>query len=138
MLTTDKAMSKDFEFDKIGKRMPYTTPNGFFEHLEDDIWEKIKDDSKKQEDNHPAITTEKHCVKQLSRPRILVRTIIAVAASIVIAFVVQANLSKPNDVSISDVDRAFSQLTTDDQTYLLDVYQDDVFIDETTEQAFQE
>lgn len=138
MLTTNKTMSKEFEFDKIGKRMPYTTPNGFFEHLEDNIWEKIKDDSKKQEEIHPAITTEKHFVRQLSKPRILVRSIIAVAASIVIAFVVRANLPKPNNASIGDVDRAFSQLTTDDQTYLLDVYQDDIFIDETTDQAFQE
>ena len=70
MLTINKAMSKEFEFDKIGKRMPYTTPNGFFEHLEDNIWEKIKDDSKKQEEIHPAITTEKHFVRQLSKPRI--------------------------------------------------------------------
>ena len=31
-------INKEFDFDKIGKRMPYTTPEGFFNNLEDDIW----------------------------------------------------------------------------------------------------
>lgn len=58
------------------------------------------------------------------------RSIIAVAASVTLVFIVNMNFSKQATVSIKDVDNAFSQLSTDDQAYLLDVYQDDVFINE--------
>ena len=31
-------MEKEFDFNRIGKRMPYTTPEGFFNKMEADIW----------------------------------------------------------------------------------------------------
>ena len=44
-------MNKDFDFDKVGKRMPYTTPDGFFDKLEDDIWKEVKNDSQEKQNN---------------------------------------------------------------------------------------
>ena len=108
-------MNKEFDFDKIGKQMPYTTPDGFFDQLEEDIWKEVKNDSQEEK---PA------------KLRILMRTMIAMAASIALLFVINMNFSKPASASINDVDQAFSQLTTDDQAYLLSIYQEDVFINE--------
>ena len=108
-------MNKEFDFDNIGKQMPYTTPDGFFDHLEEDIWKEVKNDCQKEK---PA------------KMRILMRSMIAVAASIAMLLVVNMNFSKPASASVNDVDQAFSQLTTDDQAYLLNIYQEDVFINE--------
>ncbi len=108
-------MNKEFDFAKIGKQMPYTTPDGFFDQLEEDIWKEVKNDCQKEK---PA------------KLRFLMRGMIAVAASIALLLVVNMNFSKPASASVNDVDQAFSQLTTDDQAYLLSVYQEDVFINE--------
>lgn len=41
-------MEKDFDFDKIGKQMPYTTPEGFFEDVQQRITQRINDRKKKR------------------------------------------------------------------------------------------
>ncbi len=33
---------KEFDFNNIGKRLPYTTPQGFFERVTDDTLQKVK------------------------------------------------------------------------------------------------
>ena len=37
-------MEKDFDFNSIGKRMPYQVPDGFFDQLEKDVWKEIKEE----------------------------------------------------------------------------------------------
>ena len=37
-------MSKDFDFNRIGKRLPYTTPEGFLDDMEKQVWERVKDE----------------------------------------------------------------------------------------------
>lgn len=58
------------------------------------------------------------------------RNVITLAASVALVLIVNINLPKQTTISMNDVDKAFSQLSTDDQAYLLSVYQDDVFINE--------
>lgn len=107
-------MNKEFDFDKMYKRVPYTTPDGFFDKLEEDIWKEVKDDY--------LGTTHKL--------RIAMRCVLALAASVVVAFIINMNFTKQDTATLTDVDQAFCQLATDDQAYLLNVYQDDVFINE--------
>ncbi len=123
-------MNKEFDFDHIGKRMPYTTPNEFFDQLEDDIWREMKDDFKNEEEGNAAAAEKPQVGRKSAKLHIFMRSAIAVAASIAVLFVIGINFSKSDETSINDVDQAFSQLTTDDQTYLLSVYQEDVFINE--------
>ena len=126
-------MNKDFDLDKAEKQMPYTTSEDFFDKLEENIWKEIKDDylAEKPKEHAPQVLQlgySAHC--KTSKSRFIMRSIIAVAASATLVFIVNMNFSKQATVSINDVDNAFSQLSTDDQAYLLDVYQDDVFINE--------
>jgi len=125
-------MNKEFDFDKMGKRVPYTTPDGFFDKLEEDIWKEVKDDylgSTPEKEVLP-MTAEESKAKKPHRLRIAMRCVLALAASVVIAFIINMNFTKQDTATINDVDQAFSQLTTDDQAYLLNIYQDDVFINE--------
>lgn len=115
--------SKDF--NNIGKRMPYHTPEGFFDTLEDNIWQEVKTDFQEKKD-----TEKKPVERKKIRLSVVMRSALAVAASIALVVVVSVKLYKPADTSFSEVDQAFSQLTTDDQAYLLNVYQEDIFINE--------
>lgn len=126
-------MNKDFDLDKADKQMPYTTSEDFFDKLEENIWKEIKDDylAEKPQEHAPQVLPLGHSAhRKASKAHLVMRSIIAVAASVALVFIVNMNFSKQATVSINDVDNAFSQLSTDDQAYLLNVYQDDVFINE--------
>lgn len=126
-------MNKDFDLDKADKQMPYTTSEDFFDKLEENIWKEVKDDylAEKPKENVPIVLPLGASVhSRISKSRLVMRSIIAVAASVVLVFIVNMNFFRQTTVSINDVDNAFSQLSTDDQAYLLNVYQDDIFINE--------
>ncbi len=120
----------EFDFNHIGKRMPYTTPDGFFDQLEDNIWKEVKNDCQEKENGNTVVMKTRQAGRKSAKTYLLIRSLIAVAASIALLLIVHMNFSKTDSVSANDVDQAFSQLTTDDQAYLLSVYQDDVFINE--------
>lgn len=123
-------MNRDFDFDNAGKRMPYTTPDGFFDKLEEDIWIEVKNDCREKEAGKPVVPAEKQTHRKPFKWRILTGSAVAVAASIALALVVNMHFSTTSHTPPSGVDQAFSQLSIDDQAYLLDIYQDDVFINE--------
>ncbi len=123
-------MNKEFDFGHVGKRMPYTTPDGFFANLEEDIWNEVKNDSREEGDSPAAMSETPQAGRKSKKMRIVMRSAIAAAASIVLLFAVGMNFFKSSEVTVNDVDQAFSQLTTDDQAYLLNVYQADIFIQE--------
>ena len=99
-------MESNFDFNKIGKRMPYTTPDGCFDSLETDILKRSKTKSHKS----------------------VIITLSSLAAAACIASVVLLSdiFDKPQ-VGIENVDTAFASLSEQDQDFLLDVYSDDVF-----------
>ena len=101
-------MDKDFDFDKIGKRMPYTVPDGFFEKLEDRIAREAK--------------------PRKNRGVTIALSSIAAAACVASAVMISGIFNKPETNGIESVDKAFAQLSEQDQDYLLSVYNDDVFI----------
>ena len=41
-------MNKDFDFNEIGKRMPYRTPEGFFENAKADILKRAGEEKKRR------------------------------------------------------------------------------------------
>lgn len=112
-------MNDKFSFDKVGKRMPYSVPDDFFIKMEDNILEEIKGDTPKP----LGIKKKKRPVMQLLIPFALT------AAAAIAAFLVldiRTSSSRQQD-NMQDVEQAFTKLSTSDQTYLLSLYQDDVF-----------
>ena len=109
-------MKEKFDFDRIGKRMPYTTPDGFFDDMENSVMQ---------------------CIKQEVRPLKPKRNLqlwYSLAGGLVaasIALLVVFNLL-PHDSSNSfeDVEKAFANLSSSDQDYLFTTYQYDLFMNE--------
>lgn len=129
-----------FDFKQVGKRMPYTTPDGFFKDMEKNILEAVKDDTPQ------AVKIQPQSVKVQPKKRPVFKMIwaaaIAVAASVAVLLVLNIDFSaadsslasshssQPSQAKsdLEQVDQAFAQLSEADQAYLLDVYQENVFL----------
>lgn len=136
-----------FDFKQVGRRMPYTTPDGFFKDMEKNILEAVKDDTPQAVNIQPqAVTNQPQAVKVQPKKRPVFNMIwaaaIAVAASVAVLLVLNIDFSaadsslasshssQPSQAKsdLEQVDQAFAQLSEADQAYLLDVYQEDVFL----------
>lgn len=136
-----------FDFKQVGKRMPYTTPDGFFKDMEKNILEAVKDDTPQAVKIQPqSVKVQPQSVKVQPKKRPVFKMIwaaaIAVAASVAVLLVLNIDFSaadsslasshssQPSQAKsdLEQVDQAFAQLSEADQAYLLDVYQGDVFL----------
>ena len=107
-------MEQNYDFNNIGKKMPYTVPDGFFDQLEKQVMNEVK-----------AEPAQKKSAKTI---RIAIRTLLAVAACIALFLIVKKTLPQDSDATIDDftsVELAFNNLSTEDQDYLLEVYQEE-------------
>ena len=118
--------SEKFDFDKVGKRMPYSTPEDFFKDMETNILEAVKNDT-------PKPVKVEHKKRPLMR--VMWTAMLAVAASVAVFLVLHIDFSAPHpshpsqtEQELQAVDQAFAQLSAADQAYLLDVHQEDVFL----------
>ena len=115
-------MDKNFDFNQVGKRMPYSTPDDFFAKMQSDILDAVQDMPQKNTE----IKTNQRTVRKWLWPVSLS------AAAVAAMFVINIHFSVPDTPTassdIQDVEQAFAQLSEGDQAYILDVYQDDVFI----------
>lgn len=120
-------MNKNFDFNDVGKRMPYTVPDDFFTTLEEQVMKRVSADKPAEPVAAPAVK------KGRKTATIVVRSLLAAAAAVALFLVVQALLPKSEaQTDFDSVELAFSDLSTDDQDYYLDVYEeDDLFINET-------
>ncbi|HJA87207.1 MAG TPA: hypothetical protein H9778_00690 [Candidatus Parabacteroides intestinavium] len=110
-------MEKDFDFNRIGKRMPYRIPEGSLDEMEANIWNEVQD-------GLPQIHKRKRY-----RLRIFA-TSLAVAASVALLFVFSPVFHKEQTDSFLKVEQAFANLSQEDQAYMLAVYQEDLFMNE--------
>ena len=120
-------MQQNYDFSRIGKQMPYTVPDGFFEKLEDSVMEKWKEDAISAGESDKAGNAKKAKVIRMA-----LRAAIAIAACIALFLVVKKVLPQGQDTTLDDFDSvelAFNNLSTEDQDYLLEVYQEELILD---------
>nr|WP_320947844.1 hypothetical protein [Bacteroides intestinalis] len=110
-------MEKEFDFDRIGKRMPYKTPEGFLDDMEVNVWKEVQ----KELPGTPK--------RKTFRLRVFAGAV-AVAASIALLLVLHPFSPKEQTDSFSRVEQAFANLSQEDQAYMLAVYQEDIFMNE--------
>ncbi|MBP5800130.1 MAG: hypothetical protein J6W43_09525 [Prevotella sp.] len=110
-------MEQNFDFNKIGKQMPYTVPDNFFDELEEKVMREVK-----------AQPVKKDKAKTI---RMAIRAALAVAACLALFLIVKKVLPQGSDTVTDDfanVELAFNNLSTEDQDYLLEVYQEELFM----------
>lgn len=108
-------MEKKFDFNQIGKRMPYSTPDNFFDNLEKEVKASL-----------PSERKNKHA-------RIIIMSVLSIAASLLLLFGISTTINKKGDdakkeqYNMAAVEKAFNNLDDADQNDLINIYQDDVF-----------
>ena len=111
-------MEQNYDFSKIGKQMPYTVPDGFFDQLEEHVMSEV--------------VNAQPTKKKANVVRMAIRAAIAIAACIALFLVVKKVLPQGQDTTLDDFDSvelAFNNLSTEDQDYLLEVYQEELILD---------
>lgn len=120
-------MKQTFDFKQIGKRMPYRVPNGFFQEMERNVLDAV---AEKATERKPAMTERKPLQAKRFVFTRLAKYAAAVAASVVVLLAVNMKffyVAAPTDMQ--DVEAAFDQLSLSDQECLVELYQEDVFLD---------
>ena len=114
-------MEKPFDFEMVGKKMPYSVPENFFDTLEENLKTVVLETN----------TTQTPTIRKNSHRKWIYMVSGAVAAVGLLLFTIRIFLPKQNlsDGSFEQVELAFNQLTPDDQNFLLEVYEDDVFLE---------
>lgn len=103
---------ESYNFDKIGKKIPYRVPDTFFDELENTIMIEVQ---KRQ--------NKRNILKIFYRS-------VAVAATIALLMIVGGSGTKNDKTDFAEIAQAFDNLSEADQTYLLEIYQDDILINE--------
>ena len=122
--------------EKLNKRLPYSVPDGFFEVMEANVMAKIKADAGINVGGDKADTQmrDKQYRKTTTHTRTISLSILAMAASLLLLFTIfsQSTKTAQQTNGMESIDKAFSQLNTDDQAFLMEIYDDDMFLDDAT------
>lgn len=131
----DDDMEKNFSFDSIGKRMPYRMPENFLQDMEASVMKRIQ-----AEEDEPAPATVQASLplkasRNYLRFRFLFRSAVSAAAAVTL-FLVCYNTMRPRPTnSYDDIERAFDNLSSDDQAFMISTYSNDAFasLDDSSE-----
>lgn len=124
--------------EKLNKRLPYSVPDGFFDVMEANVMAKIKADAEAGtsvgDDKADTQMRDKQYCKTTTHTRTISLSLLAMAASLLLLFTIfpQSTKTAQQTNDMESIDKAFSQLSTDDQTFLMEVYDDDMFLDDAT------
>ena len=122
--------------EKLNKRLTYSVPDGFFDVMEANVMAKIKADAGINVGGDKADTQmrDKQYRKTTTHTRTISLSILAMAASLLLLFTIfsQSTKTVQQTNGMESIDKAFSQLNTDDQAFLMEIYDDDMFLDDAT------
>ena len=122
--------------EKLNKRLPYSVPDGFFDVMEANVMAKIKADAGINVGGDKADTQmrDKQYRKTTTHTRTISLSILAMAASLLLLFTIfsQSTKTAQQTNGMESIDKSFSQLNTDDQAFLMEIYDDDMFLDDAT------
>ena len=108
-------MAQNFDFNDIGKRMPYTMPTEIFSEMETHVFATLKKD--------------RHNMRKRRILRWSSIGGIAAAASVALLLMIKP-LSAVQDDPLTQIDLAFGNLSEADQEYLVEIYHEDFFLNQ--------
>lgn len=122
-------MKKTFDFKRVGRRMPYEVPKDFFSDFRQSVTERL--DSKSSLSS--TVPSAPLAVSASRRRGSLIRRLsLGTVAAVALFFVGRFVWTGPSEteVGFESVATAYSHLSEADQDLLLQLYEDDVFMDE--------
>ena len=128
-------MKREFDFNDIGKRMPYKVPEGFFDTLEDNIMSEIR----KPENGHDCLADKRTRTSGKTAARtwkiggaklILPTAVSAAAAVLLIFYITRSGADTAEPCTMESVETAYSNLSPEDQEFIREIYENDIFYSE--------
>ena len=128
-------MKREFDFNDIGKRMPYKVPEGFFDTLEDNIMSEIR----KPENGHDCLadkrtrTSGKTAARtwKIGGAKLILPTAVSVAAALLLMlYVTRSGTDTAEPCTMESVETAYSNLSPEDQEFIREIYENDIFYSE--------
>ena len=119
-------MGQDFDFDKVGKRMPYRVPDEFFRNLEKTVLDRVAG-----EDLGSSLTEIYGGAGKPKAARIW-RFVSSAAAAVVVLFALGGFMAQRPSARdyMANIETAYSSLTEDEQEFLASLYEDDIFFND--------
>ena len=121
-------MDKEYNLESVGKRMPYSLPNGFFDKMQARVLAEVE--------NEEQLKAERKKHRHRARLVRLYLSAAAVAASICLVVVLSKSYwvdgtsrdSSAASVNTAQVDKAYDNLSTEEQEELNATYANDVYL----------
>lgn len=114
-------MRQRIDLHNIGKRLPYTVPDNFFSKAEECIMERYGQEK--------AVNAD----ERVFRGKLYLKTAVSIAAAILIFAFIGIYVYNNNSIGYSKIENAFCCLDNEDQTFLLEVYNEDIFFNTQNE-----
>lgn len=111
-------MTNKFNFDNIGKRLPYTMPPDTFNEMEANVFASLKQD-KRRKNSYLIIRWSSIAG-------------IAVAASVALLLTIAPTMTSQDDL-LTQIDLAYANLSEADQDFLIEISQEDIFLNQEQE-----
>ena len=111
-------MAQKFDFQNLGKRMPYTMPDDTVETLQANVF--------------TALRKERQSKRRHSIARWSYLAGIMAAACVALLLMMKWPAGAPDD-PLTQIDLAYSNLSDADQDYMIEIYQEDFFINQVQE-----
>lgn len=120
-------MDKEYNLERIGKRMPYSLPTDFFDQMQANVLAEVEKEEQ--------LKAERKKHRHRARLVRLYLSAAAVAASICLVvaltkayFVGDSHKSSAATVNTAQVDKAYDNLSTEEQEDLNATYANDVYL----------
>ena len=120
-------MDKEYNLESVGKRMPYSLPNDFFDKMQADVLAEVENEERQKAER------KKH--RHRARLVRLYLSAAAVAASICLVVLSKSywvdgtsHDSSAASVNTAQVDKAYDNLSTEEQEELNATYANDVYL----------
>lgn len=114
-------MKQDYNFESVGKKMPFTMPDGFFEQMQANVLAEVtKEEQAKQ-----------HGKAMMRR---IYKIVASMAACVCLVFLLGSVLKNTGSeeqhspASVASVDKAFDNLSNEEQQELNATYANDVYL----------
>lgn len=120
-------MDKGFDFESVGKRMPYNVPDGFFDCFEKNMLERI-------ESGQADAVADGSCRMKKGKTDkarvVALFSLVASAAAVVLLLLAVWNYTPGQNAAtdyLANMETAYNNLTDEEQDFLLSIYEDDLF-----------
>lgn len=127
-------MAQEYNFNKVGKKMPFSAPNGFFEQMQANVLAEVAKEEEAKKVMKIRMTAQAKSQRKAKTIR-LYMAVASIAACVCLVLLVgrsffgsEAVETQHSSASVATVDKAYDNLSVDEQQELNATYANDVYL----------